>query len=601
MFEKTGSAVALMQTTTVDQWNNHKTASQQPSEEIREIISAVDDDCIYLHGTILASVDLEPDHEYYIKPECENYINDNGDAFPRQEVLDRYQTFKTHARTYAEHKQGPEHAKGRCIDVVVRNMGDTVLVDVLFTVDKEHKELIRNIKKQIVTHLSMGCQTEFTKCSMCGHIAHNEEEYCDHVKNSKRQRIADANGKMRKVAELCYNNTWIDVSLVMNPAFGGAAIRKILSKDDVGKQVLASILAKHIESEINESNYENVLRKVASSMIVDKIQHPITNTISNELYPPQAFKDIPWSPPYDIKDDFDKDNQGNESRVEGPITNLHNVADEYSVCCKCSLKTSKIKIVDGGSVLKCGSCNYIQEVASFTVSSNSNVGLGTTSPNHILAVDTNPSQSKEESIKISTNKETIIITANGVSFDLVERLDNIEKLATRKQVLDIVADMIKHVKMKFVPLEEVEKVAGNHKFLQKEIMDTLTAQGYKIASKTDYKNNINEIISGLYSYHDVNDLKKVSSLMNNFNIDSGLLDQAIQQYDDMDVSENLIHQSLINVDSLCKDENIETGVALYIEKVYDKWDHKDISELIYDMFPAEATKILDQARQIHFR
>jgi hypothetical protein len=595
MFEKTGSAVALMQPTTVDQWNNHKTASQ-PSEEIREIISAVDDDCIYLHGTILASVDLEPDHEYYIKPECEDFINDNGDAFPRQEVLNRYQTFKTHARTYAEHKQGPEFAKGRCIDVVVRNMGDTVLVDVLFTVDKEHKELIRNITKQIVTHLSMGCQTEYTKCSFCGKVAHNEEEYCDHVKNSKRQKIADDNGKMRKVAELCYNNTWIDVSLVMNPAFGGAAIRKILSKDEVGKQVLASILSKYVETENNEISYEDVLRKVASTMAGDFIQHPITNTISNDIYPPEGYKDIPWSSPHDVKDEFDACNSGNESRVEGPITNLQNVADGLFCCDKCSSTKANLKVEHNGAVVKCGACNYIHEIEmpklkvssdNLTITTTGNVGLGTTNPTAVLhipsdtlhvAVDSNPSQTKEESIKIGD-----------------------DKTATRKQVLDIVSDLVKNVKSKFIPLEDVLKEAGNYKFLQKEILDSLTSQGYKVASKTAFKNTISEIISGLYSYQNANDLQKISSMMTSFNIDSSLLDQAIQQYDNIDISEDLIHKSLISVDSLCKEENIQAGIAAYIEKVYDRWDHKDISEMIYDMYPAEATEILDTMRQMHYK
>ena len=61
--------------------------------------------------SILASVDIEAGSGHYITKETEKFINDNGDAFPRAEVLRRFGTFKTNARTYVEHNQGPENAK----------------------------------------------------------------------------------------------------------------------------------------------------------------------------------------------------------------------------------------------------------------------------------------------------------------------------------------------------------------------------------------------------------------------------------------------------------------------------------------------------------
>ena len=596
MLEKYGSAVALMQPTTVDKWNNFKTASQQP--ELREFVAAVDQDCIYLHGSILASVDLEPNHEYYIKKDSEDFINDNGDAFPRDEVLKRYQTFKTHSRTYSEHKQGPEHAKGRCIDVVIRNLGNTVLVDVLFTVDKAHTELIRNIEKEIVTHLSMGCQTEYTKCSICGHLAHTEDEYCDHIKNNKRQMVLAADGNMRKAAELCFNNTWIDISLVMNPAFGGATIRKILSSDTVGKQVLASILSKYINEEQNFT-YEQAMCKVASiaetflekapetvpetihetvpetipcinevkveimnptpccedEACIQPIHHPITNDISNNSYPPTGFEDIPWNDPKNIKDDFDKDNPGNESEVEGPIQNLENCS-EQSIndtwqCSRCSNKKASIIDDKTSSVVKCLKCSYIHEIdsqkcAEFIVKiSNKEV-------EHIHSIDNVVPNKEEITAFAATNlKPQILIQAeDGTTYDLIEKVANLEKMI----------------------------------------------------SYDNYKKAVKEVINILYSYSSVNQLKQATQMLDDFKIDSSVLKQAIQNYDNIDSSEPLIHTALLEIEKLAFNEgNVKTGISLYMEKIYDKWDHRDISELIYELFPYEAKVILDEVRKVHFR
>jgi len=618
MFFKQGSAVALMQTTTVDQWNIQKNAFQPSTDETRDIVATVDNSCIYLHGTILASVDIEPNHQFHIKKATEDFINDNGDAFPRDEVLNRYQTFKTHSRTYSEHKQGPEFAKGRCIDVVVRNMGDTVLVDVLFTVDKKHEDIVHNIESKLVTHLSMGCQTEFTKCSICGNLAHNEDEYCNHIKTQKRQIIQASDGTMRKVAELCYNNTWIDISLVMNPAFGGAAIRKIVSSDNQGKQVLAYQME-------NNPTYENAILKAASRIAT----HPLLNTTTNQ-YPTNGYQDITWENRHDIKDDFDKDNPNNESRVEGPISDLHDVSNGFS-CCKCSKQTAHLKLQNNHSILKCSSCNYIQEVENFSITgsvgtyvyANGNVGLGTSNPQHHIAVETKPSTTPPEDdmklvspenlypdkgdIQINPTSSKLILEhtscgARNIGESLEQRVANLEKLATRKQVLDIVADLIKNVNMKLVNLEEIEKAANNHQFLKKEIIDTLTNRGFKIASKNNFRLAINDIINYLYSYTSQDDLNKVASIMDDFNIDNTQIKQAIQHYQNVDESEKLIQATLLNVEKLaCNEDNVRAGVTLYMEKVYDKWDHKDISELIRNSYPDEAIYILDEVRKLHFR
>jgi len=150
-----------------------RTASRPstPGEVVAQI--ADPDRWVFVHTTIMASVDLEEGSEFLVKEASEKWINDNGDAWERTQLLKDFGSFRN-AAVYVEHNQHPEHAKGKVFDVVARDMGDTVLVDVLFGVDKRHDDLVNNITAGILNAVSMGCSTAFTKCSVCGNLAHTE-------------------------------------------------------------------------------------------------------------------------------------------------------------------------------------------------------------------------------------------------------------------------------------------------------------------------------------------------------------------------------------------------------------------------------------------
>jgi hypothetical protein len=212
-----------------------------------DVIAAVDPEkFIYIHTTIMAGVKTAS-NGYWITPETEKFINDNHDSWECDDLVNDYPTFKR-ALTFVEHVQDLEKAKGKCIDAIARKMPDTVLVDVLFSVDKKHADLVDNIKNGIINAVSMGCSTEKTVCSICGNIAKDQTQYCHHIKNQKGQMVKCADGKMRRAAEICKNNTFFDVSLVANPAFAGAVFRKILSTEELGTHVLANLISNKIES-----------------------------------------------------------------------------------------------------------------------------------------------------------------------------------------------------------------------------------------------------------------------------------------------------------------------------------------------------------------
>jgi hypothetical protein len=227
-----------------------------------EVVAQVPDPdrWIFVHTTIMASVDLEDGSEFLIREASEKWVNDNGDAWERGQLLKDFGTFRN-AAVYVEHNQHPEHAKGKVFDVVARDMGDTVLIDVLFGVDKRHDNLVNNITAGILNAVSMGCSTAFTKCSACGNKAHTENDYCEHVKSQKRQSV-QAHGRLRKVAELCYDNNFFDCSIVASPAFTGAVFRRLVAGDSVLRRVFANILCSKIEEDPEE--LAGHIRKAAS-------------------------------------------------------------------------------------------------------------------------------------------------------------------------------------------------------------------------------------------------------------------------------------------------------------------------------------------------
>jgi len=226
-----------------------------------QVVATVDlDKFIYIHTSIMTGVKTA-ENGYLIVPETEKYANDNNDGWRNEDLLSDYKTFRR-ATTFVEHDQRLEFAKGKCVDAIARDMGDTILIDVLFSVDKRHNDLAENIKNGIINAVSMGCTTAETTCSICGNKASEPTQYCDHMKPpNKGKMFTCSDGTKRKAIELCKKNTFYDISLVANPAFACAVFRKILSAKEITNQLLANILCSKIETHVKGNE---LLLKAAS-------------------------------------------------------------------------------------------------------------------------------------------------------------------------------------------------------------------------------------------------------------------------------------------------------------------------------------------------
>ena len=231
------------------------------TDQAREILGgALDpDQYLFTHCTIVASVDTEspPDvkvgkvkegsrvvdrryADYFITPQSAQFVNNNGDSWSRKVLLASYPSF-IGAQNFQEHVQLEEKSKGRIIDAVARDIGDSVYVDILVATNRKHASLVQDIESGRMSTLSMGCTTDFTICSQCGHFAVDETELCDHIRHAKLNTFLDDQGQKRVIAELCghidYTQSpdapggvkFIEASWVGVPAFPGAVMRNIMN------------------------------------------------------------------------------------------------------------------------------------------------------------------------------------------------------------------------------------------------------------------------------------------------------------------------------------------------------------------------------------
>jgi len=209
-------------------------------------------------------IPIDPGEYLYIRNEsvhCEEYYgpNHNGDGFGLDEMRNRYHTFRK-ARSTIDHRD----------DLIIGEVLDTVFVEPIFTKtsgsDEEQfsggglienligisYQKVENLEKQKkikpgfidnilagkITDTSMGAIVSYSECSICGHIAHNEDEYCEHILGGKNREIITASGEKKKVWEKCYGVTWFEDSVIVPLELGGLAGGEGADKDAKIKNIV---------------------------------------------------------------------------------------------------------------------------------------------------------------------------------------------------------------------------------------------------------------------------------------------------------------------------------------------------------------------------
>jgi hypothetical protein len=164
------------------------------------------------HATIVGGVEPEP-NGFYIRPAHSNWVNDNGNAWLNQVLLESYKSF-IWAENYLEHIQVKEFSKGKILDAVAWIVREkfggesvpipTVFVDILVATDRRHHDLVRKIQAKKLNTLSMGCDISHSQCSRCGEIfEEGVDDSCNHIRTQLGSFFSGKDGKKHRQAELC--------------------------------------------------------------------------------------------------------------------------------------------------------------------------------------------------------------------------------------------------------------------------------------------------------------------------------------------------------------------------------------------------------------
>jgi len=196
-FMKFASAVVVHPNVTKTQWRGIRVASTPPRVAAADLdgnlIKRAEEffdgpfnpkNFLLTHATIIASVDtFEPPGtktgsqlvdgfrvnrrfaDYRVTADTQKYINNNRDCWQRDVLMASFPTF-IGGHNFVEHVQVEELSKGRIIDAVARDIGDSIYIDILIATDRRHKDLVKAIESGKMGTLSMGCFLPGTQVTM---------------------------------------------------------------------------------------------------------------------------------------------------------------------------------------------------------------------------------------------------------------------------------------------------------------------------------------------------------------------------------------------------------------------------------------------------
>jgi hypothetical protein len=185
----------------------------------------------------LATVDpirLDPERYLYVRNRAISALetwgaNDNGDAFPRDELKKSHLTF-IGSRVSLDHD---EHLRiGMVLDSVWipynESTQDGDYVENILALDKKVCEavfpgLIQAIVDRKITDTSMGVYVDYSTCSVCGNRATAECEFCEHIRYAKGSKVRLANGQEVPAYEINYGLTFFEDSVIVPSELGGRA------------------------------------------------------------------------------------------------------------------------------------------------------------------------------------------------------------------------------------------------------------------------------------------------------------------------------------------------------------------------------------------
>ena len=221
---------------------------------------------------ITAAVKEHPDH-LFVKVFAikKDEVNDNGDWFSETELKRAAKTF-IGVPVFVNHQNDDiEKARGKVVHAWYDDAAGGIYT--INMVDRvAFPRLARGIEQGYVNGTSMGCQVQYSCCSICHHRAATAKEFCSHIKERKKKRFngdhvckyheASNTGeepcpvcgckkgekkshtyKDHQIFEHNFGVKFIEDSFVVNPACHDCLVQEILNPEGVRKKI-ASLVEK---------------------------------------------------------------------------------------------------------------------------------------------------------------------------------------------------------------------------------------------------------------------------------------------------------------------------------------------------------------------
>jgi hypothetical protein len=162
--------------------------------------------------------------------------NENGDYFPAEELKKSYKTLLGRG-LYIEHQVDFSTLIGKVIWSDWDEESKKVIAVVAVDKRVAPPEIVNGIRTGLINSVSMGCLVDECICSVCGNVAHNINELCEHMKPGSGSYVKgkrDDSGKIQYY-EINRGITFQELSIVSFPADPAAKILEVKGKKEVAQ------------------------------------------------------------------------------------------------------------------------------------------------------------------------------------------------------------------------------------------------------------------------------------------------------------------------------------------------------------------------------
>jgi hypothetical protein len=193
-------------------------------------------------------------------------VNANYDGWPKEDLEQSWRTFIGRP-TFVEHQNfDTKKTRGVILDAKFHKdrLGsqDDWWIELLIEVDAStYPKLAKAIIEGDLNAVSMGCDVDLTRCSVCGNEAHDVSEYCAHIPNQKGMIIGGV-----LCYEHCIKPSFFEISFVFDPADESALISDFYMED--GNQVAAGRTAS-VPTYRLQDRFSRVAAKLADTALLN--------------------------------------------------------------------------------------------------------------------------------------------------------------------------------------------------------------------------------------------------------------------------------------------------------------------------------------------